>query len=187
MNRQVANLAIIFSVVLNIAFVAGYSIQRFSNRPVPIYGDLDLTETQRARLENAHRQFVEKIQSAGRNMVELHSQLIDVVAREGRNSKTLDAKLSEIRQGQGIMLQAIADHLLTEKEILSPQQRRRFFELLKERMRMYGTPGRRWLPQPGDLGSGNDGIVLDAAEIEEPVEGRMSRPVPQAAQKELNR
>jgi len=152
MKRQVTTIAIVFSVVLNIAFVTGYAFRRFSQQPEPAYGDLDLTRQQRVRLEAAQQQLFERIQDTGRNMLELHSQLIDVVAREDRNSDALQAKLAEIREGQRTMLLTLVNHLLTEKEILTPHQRARYFASLREQIRGREHVGPRWFPRSDNHG-----------------------------------
>ena len=152
MKRQFATIAIVFSVVLNIAFITGYAFRRFRQQPEPAYDELDLTRQQRVRLEAAQQQLFERIQNIGQSMLELHSQLIDVVAGEDRDSGVLQAKLAEIREGQRTMLQTIVNHLLTEKEILTPQQRARYFASLRDQVRGREHAGPRWFPQSDDHG-----------------------------------
>jgi Spy/CpxP family protein refolding chaperone len=152
MKHEMRVLAVIFSVVLNCAFLAGYAVQRLGDQPRPLHENLNLTDEQRERFDAAQKQLARRIQETGRKMLALHSELIDVIASDDRDPGALDAKIAELRQGQGAMLRAVVDHLQTEKEILTPPQRARFFESLKTRTLAYGASGPRWLLGPGNRG-----------------------------------
>jgi Spy/CpxP family protein refolding chaperone len=137
---------VIFSVVLNIAFLAAYGIRRISERPRFAYEDLDLTADQRIQLEAGRNRFLRAINETGDRIIEKHLELMDLIAAEPTDRQAIEGKFHEIHSIQQSMQSNVMGHLLEDKEILTPAQRTKFFTLLKERIRAQGAPGPPWLP-----------------------------------------
>jgi len=145
-RRQIRTLAVIFSVVLNVAFLAGYGYQRWNDRPRFAYEDLDLSGDQRARMEAGRDRFLKALDEIREKIIARHLELMDLIAADPTDRQAMEAKFQEIRSLQQLMQGNVMDHLLEDKQILTPEQRAKFFALLKARIRAQGAPGPPWMP-----------------------------------------
>ena len=158
MKHQIRTLGIIFSVVLNVAFVASYAYRTFTRRATFAYEELRLDENQRSRMTSGRDRFIGAIDRIGDNIIRLHGDLIDAIAADPPDRNAIDGKLEEIRSQQQSMQQVVVAHLLEDKALLRSDQRQQFFAVLKQRIRSQGMPGPPWLPrdrkrQPASLPS----------------------------------
>jgi len=144
MRRPLWIIVLASSLILNLSFLAGYAYQRFSAGPEFVEDGLNLTPAQRAQVIELRDRLLLQAGRVGEQMGELHGRLIDAIAAEPHDPAAVDAALDRIRQRQREMQQLVADHLLSEKEILTPEQRAAFFSELKERMQSQAH-GPRWL------------------------------------------
>jgi Spy/CpxP family protein refolding chaperone len=146
MTGQLKTLFVIFSVVLNLAFIGSYAWRTFQARPRFAYEGLGLSADQRVRFDAARDRFLHNVNQIGDGMIRKHLELIDLVAAEPADDAAIRAKLEEIRSGQRSMQQTVLGHLAESKQLLNPNQRKQFFAVLKERMRTQHAPGPAWLP-----------------------------------------
>jgi Spy/CpxP family protein refolding chaperone len=146
MKQSFKILAVIFSVALNITFLAAYGVRKISDRPRYAYEELDLSGDQRKHLENARDRFLRAVNEIGNEIIGRHIELIDLVASERPDSQAIEIKFQEIHTLQRSMQRRVVEHLLEDKNVLAPEQRARFFAVLKSRIREQGAPGPPWLP-----------------------------------------
>jgi Spy/CpxP family protein refolding chaperone len=146
MKRPLWIIILATSVILNLSFLAGYAYQKFSAGPEFVEDGLNLTPERQARVIELRDRFLQQAGRTGGQMGELHGRLIDAIAAEPHDPAAVEAAFDQIRQCQREMQQLVADHLLSEKRILTPEQRAAFFSELKERMRSQAH-GPRWLSQ----------------------------------------
>lgn len=147
MKRPIRSLAILFSVVLNVAFVASYAFRAVAPRQAFAYEELKLDADQRGRMMSSRDRFLANIDRIGNSIIALHAELIDAIAADPADRTAIDARLGEIRTQQQSMQKAVVDHLLEDKVILRPDQYEQFFSILKRRIRSQGMPGPPWLPR----------------------------------------
>jgi len=67
--------------------------------------------------------------------------LIDLIASDNPDRDAISAKQEEIRAGQQRMQQLVVEHLLAQKEVLTAEQRKKLFALIRQRSACHG-PGR---------------------------------------------
>ncbi len=146
MRRHIKTLAVIFSVALNLAFVVGYGVRRYSDRPRFAYEDLNLSEDQRVRIEAGRDRFLSALNDTGDRIIAKHLELMDLIAADPIDRQAIDAKFQEIHSTQHSMQSLVIEHLLADKQILNAEQRTKFFALLKSRIQAQGAPGPPWLP-----------------------------------------
>jgi Spy/CpxP family protein refolding chaperone len=91
--------------------------------------------------------FLGNIDRIGGNIIDLHVELIDAIAAEPADRGAIDAKFEQIRSQQQSMQRAVVEHLMEDKSILDPDQRKEFFAVLKQRIRSQGMPGPPWVPR----------------------------------------
>lgn len=156
MKKNLKMLAIIFSVALNIVFVGSYFYyqsvlfyrkQHALNRNHLLYEDLDLTRAQRTRFASTRDSFHAFIRAQGRKIKIKQLALITLLAGKNPDRGAIDAKQHEIQTLQRQMQTQVIGHLLEESGMLRPQQRQRFFALIKRRIEKSRSLRPRWMPQ----------------------------------------
>ena len=146
MKQSIKILAIIFSIALNIAFVAGYGIRKLNDRPKFAYQELDLSKEQRTRIEGSRDRFLRDLNEIGSRIVGCQIELIDLIAADSIDRGAVETKFEQIRLLQKSMQQQVVEHLTEHKQIMTPAQRAKFFAILKSRIQEQGAPGPPWLP-----------------------------------------
>ena len=144
MKRYLGILGVLFSIALNVAFVGSYAYQRVSRRQTFVYEALQLSPAQRAQWLSGRDRFIEKIDRIGNNITGLQLKLIDAVAVDPVDRGSIDATHDRIRAEQQLMQQTVVEHLLEEKAIINPEQRKEFFAVLKRRIQTQSRPGPPW-------------------------------------------
>lgn len=147
MKRNLWTLVLIFSLVLNVTFVISFAMRSLRSKTGFAYEELDLSPEQQARLEAGRDGFVQTVNQSGNRMIRFHTELLDLLAADAVDHAAVEAKLNEISANHRAMQRAIVEHLLADREVLSPEQRQQFFAVLKERMRAQGAPGPAWVPR----------------------------------------
>jgi Spy/CpxP family protein refolding chaperone len=145
-KQSIKTLAVVFSVALNIAFVAGYGVRKLSDRPKFAYEQLDLSQEQRKKIEPARDRFLRTVNEIGNTIVLQQIETMDLIAADSVDRRAINAKFQEIQLLQQSMHQQVVEHLLEHKQIFTPEQQARFFAVLKSRIREQSAPGPPWIP-----------------------------------------
>jgi Spy/CpxP family protein refolding chaperone len=145
-KQSIKILAVIFSVALNIAFLTGYGIRKLTERPRFAYQELNLSKEQRIQIESSRDRFLRDLNRIGSGIVSRHIELIDLIAGDSVDRGAVETIFEEIHSLQQSMQHQVVEHLLEHKQIMTPAQRAKFFEILKSRIREQGAPGPPWLP-----------------------------------------
>ncbi|NOY12250.1 MAG: periplasmic heavy metal sensor [Deltaproteobacteria bacterium] len=156
MKKNLKILAIIFSVVLNIVFTGSYFyhgsgllplVGRQANHDHPLYEELDLGRDQLDRFEPLRDSFHAFVNEQGRKIKAKQLELVGLLAKEKPDRRAIDAKQEEIQVLQRQMQAKVIDHLLEESRIFTPEQRQKFFALIKGRIEKSDGPRPRWMPR----------------------------------------
>jgi len=159
MKKNLLTLSIVFSVVLNVVFLGSYFYRQSKRLPPPaqqtnhnqlLYKELNLSRTQLDRFEPARDKFHAFISKQGRKIKAKQLELIDLLARERPDRETIAAKQKEIQTLQQRMQAKVINHLLEESEIFTPEQRQKFFALIKEPIEKINGPHPPWMPEPSE-------------------------------------
>ena len=145
-RQYIKILAVIFSVALNVAFLVGYGVRKLGDRPKFVFEELDLSKDQQARVEAGSDRFLRALDEIGDKMIGAHLEMIDLVAADPTDRQAIEAKCQEIRAVRHSMQSLVVEHLLEDKQVLTADQRTKFFALLKSRIRAQVAPGPPWLP-----------------------------------------
>ena len=146
MKQSIKILAVIFSVALNIAFLAGYGIRKFSDRSKFAYEEVDLSKEQLAHMQNARDRFLRDLNEIGNDIIKQQIEAIDLIAADSVDRRAIETKFEKIQLLQQSMHERVVEHLLEHKQMLTSAQREKFFEVLKSRIRDQGAPGPPWIP-----------------------------------------
>jgi len=154
--KNLKTLAIIFSVVLNIVFI-GSSFYHSSGRLAladhqvkhahPLYAELELSRAQIDRLEPLRDSFHAFVNEQGRKIKVKQLEFVGLLAKEKAGRNAIEAKQEEIQVLQRQMQARVTDHLLEESRLFTPEQRQKFFALIKERIEKSDGARPRWMPR----------------------------------------
>ncbi len=165
MWKKIAPLLVVLSVALNIAFISVWAVHAIRGHWLgrgrcgrgdaedspwcPLHRRLDVTDEQRRQLEPRLAEFRRRSQAICAEMNRSRRELIDLIAAAEPDRQAIAAKQEEIRAGQRRMQQLVVEHLLAEKEVLSAEQQKELFDLIRRRSACHG-PGRMMgLPEAG--------------------------------------
>jgi Spy/CpxP family protein refolding chaperone len=151
MKHYLRTLALIFSVALNLAFVGSYAYRTLTKRPAYVYEEIRLDAAQRARMISSRNQFLATMNPISNRIIELQVKLIDGIAAEPADRSAIDATLAQISSEQQSMQRTVIAHVMEDKNILDPSQRKQYFDLLKQRIRSQSLPQPPWLPHDRNL------------------------------------
>ena len=156
MKKNLKALCIIFSVVLNIAFIGSYVYHksgllapavRHANHNRLLCEKLNLSREQLERFGPLRDSFHAFVNEQGRKIQAKQLELIDLLTREHPGRLAINAKQEEIQALQRQMQAKVIDHLLEESRLFTLEQRQKFFALMKRRIEKSSTPRPRWMPQ----------------------------------------
>jgi Spy/CpxP family protein refolding chaperone len=153
MKGNLKTLAMIFSVILNIVFVATYiayrvplstSGERQQDSMGPLFVELDLTARQLEQFQAERSKFHARLQELGEEVKNKQIELIDLLAIVPPDQRVIEAKQGEIRNLQTAVQDSVIRHVLHVSTVLTPEQRSHFFQLIKVRIENSGQPCPPW-------------------------------------------
>jgi Spy/CpxP family protein refolding chaperone len=103
-------------------------------RQKPIRGYLDLialTNEQKRQVEDIRRDFLPKVEGIRQSLRGNRLQLNELLFAEVPDMKTIAEKSNEISALQAKLEREVIDHILQEKELLSPEQKREFYQVIR--------------------------------------------------------
>ena len=122
---------ILLSAIIIIQLVVRL-IARTHQKPVRGYLDLiALTEEQKRQVEDIRRDFLPKVEGIRQSLRQKRLQLNDLLFSDSSDLKTISAKSNEISALQAQLEREVIDHILQEKELLSPEQKREFYQVIR--------------------------------------------------------
>ncbi len=139
--------AIAASAALNVAFIAMWIAHAAppqvseeqtaaGGRPAiwcPLHRELGVTEEQWVEIEPRLREFQAAVGEVFERTKTMWPEVIDLIAAEEPDVEAIRAKQDEILTTKQRIQRLVVDHLLAEKEVLTPEQQRRLFEMLRNR------------------------------------------------------
>lgn len=124
--------AIIFTIC--IVAVAYALLDRSRKRTANIKGYLDLipdlSTQQRTRVGEIRRVFLPKVEEMRRGMRSLRAELAELLFEEPVDRERIYATSNRIVQYQSELEKEVIEHILEERELLSPSQNRMFYEII---------------------------------------------------------
>jgi len=144
MRKNFIILASIFSVVLNIGFIGTYCLHKTglhlgklvdTNHKRFLYEELNLSPEQLVEFERGRDRFHTYLGLQSKTIQAERIELIGLLAKNPPDREAIDAKHKEIQPLQRQMQAKVIDHFLEESHILTPKQRKKFFALIKGRIK----------------------------------------------------
>ena len=140
MNPKTKILLVLLSVTLNVAFVVGWGVRAArasSDRATAAGGtslqqQLDLTPAQRRQVEPLLEEFRKASSPVIQQVSQQRRELLDLLAVPQSDMPRIQEKQREIQAGQQRCQDLVVAHILAEKQILTPAQQGRYFDLLRQ-------------------------------------------------------
>lgn len=155
MKENLKTLAIVFSVVLNIVIIGSYFYHKLDHSPLTCHPgnynhslieELNLSREQLDRFEPIRDRFHAFLSRQGDDIKYKQLELIDLLARENPDREAVGVKQKEIQTLQRQMQTKVINHLFAESRIFTSEQRKKFFALIRGRIRKSNGPRPRWMP-----------------------------------------
>ncbi len=124
---------VLVAVALTVVYV---SLRRSRNNKTVIKGYLDLipdlTEEQRALVQEIRRTFLPKVGQIRQNLRRERAELAHLLFADPPETEKIHAVARQILNHQSELENEVIEHILEERELLSPSQQRRFYEIIVE-------------------------------------------------------
>ena len=143
MNARTKTLLVLLSVALNIAFATGWGWRAL--RPAPetpagssnahallLHQQLEMTPEQRRELEPRLEQFRTETADTFARIDRNREEMLALLAAQQPDPERIRAKQQEIQADQRQCQERLIAHILAEKQVLSPDQQRKYFDLLRQ-------------------------------------------------------
>jgi hypothetical protein len=125
----------IFLILLSAIIIIQLAVRLIARiRQKPIRGYLDLialTKEQKRQVEEIRRDFLPKVEEIRQALRRNRLQLNDLLFTEEPNLKMIAEKSNEISALQAKLEREVIDHILQEKELLNPEQKREFYHVIR--------------------------------------------------------
>ncbi len=143
MKENLKILTFLFSIILNLVFVGTYAAYKLQiitgegkggNYMKPLYLDLDLSAQQRTKFKTERGKFHPQLQALEQEIKRKQIELIEFLSTTNPDPQALERKQKEIQELQAAAQDRVMRHLLQASTLLGPEQRTRFFQLIRERI-----------------------------------------------------
>jgi Spy/CpxP family protein refolding chaperone len=125
----------IFLILLSAIIIVQLAVKLIARiRQKPIRGYLDLialTNEQKRQVEDIRRDFLPKVEGIRQSLRHNRLQLNDLLFAESTDLRMIAEKNNEISALQTKLEREVIDHILQEKELLSPEQKREFYQVIR--------------------------------------------------------
>jgi len=168
MYNRTLSLILVFSLAFNIAFVGIWAYNRFGEeRPAPpppprqAWEQIGLDREQQRRMEQSWRALQQQVAPLQARLARERDHLLELMAQADPDEQAIRAARRRMEAAQEQMRQRVMVHMQQTREQLSPEQRRRMFQMMRTRARRRGAsprgarrqgPERR--PRGGQSGGG---------------------------------
>ena len=124
-------------VFVAIALAAAYLyVRRFRSRTANIKGYLDLipdlTEEQRALVQEIRGTFLPRVSQIRENLRRERAELAKLLFADPPDMSNIHAVARQILLHQSDLENEVIEHILEEQDLLTPSQKRRFYEIIVE-------------------------------------------------------
>jgi len=127
----VRNLLLILLSLTVIALLASRFV-RVQRKPIRGYLDLiKLSEGQKQQVEEIRRDFLPRVAEIRQALRQNRLELNDLLFTEPSDMQAIDGKSRDISNLQTQLEKEVIDHILQEKELLSPEQKRQFYDVIR--------------------------------------------------------
>jgi Spy/CpxP family protein refolding chaperone len=157
MKGLVVRLLLCLSLAINVGVVAAIAWDRYEASAAgrvqaePLREQLRLTDAQVREFDRLYVDLETRVAARRERIHERRRTLFEILGESSPAPAEVDAVLADIGLEQAGIQRAVADYLLAQARLLSPEQRAQFVDVLVERTR--GDGPQRHLPLLGPRGA----------------------------------
>lgn len=123
---------LIFFLSVIIIVILVNKVRTTRRKPIRGYLDLiELTEDQKRKVEDIRKSFLPEVAGVRQALRQKRLELSDLLFAEHPKMQAIDAKSREISSLQTELERKVIDHILEEKELLSPKQKEQFYKVIR--------------------------------------------------------
>jgi hypothetical protein len=124
--------ALVIVAVLILAFYLRFKRAGRKNSNIKGYLDLipDLSAEQRSKVQSIRQTFLPKVERIRQELCRLRIVLAGALFSEITDREKARSIAQDILKSQSELEQEVIDHIIEEKDLLSPKQQRKFFEII---------------------------------------------------------
>lgn len=124
--------ALIIIAALILVFYFRFKRAGRKNSNIKGYLDLipDLSDEQRSKVQSIRKTFLPRVERIRQDLCRLRVVLANALFSEITDRDKVRSIGQEILRSQAELEQEVIDHIIEEKELLSPRQQRRFFDII---------------------------------------------------------
>jgi len=105
---------------------------RVRRKPIRGYLDLiNLSEGQKRQVEDIRRDFLPRVAGIRQALRQRRLELNDLLFTEPRDMQAIESKSRDISKLQAQLEREVIDHILQEKELLNPEQKSQFYDVIR--------------------------------------------------------
>lgn len=123
----------VFLAIVIVAITYAY-LKRTRGKPRHIVGYLvlipDLSEVQRNQVQEIRRVFLPKVDKIRQSLYTKRAELADLLFIEPADREKIYAVAEQILHHQSELENEVIEHILEERELLSPSQKRKFYDII---------------------------------------------------------
>ena len=131
-----------FLIIIILIATIHYYLTKKRERSAKIQGYLDLipdlNETQRRQVQTIREVFLPKVDGIRKNLYLQRAELAEALFAEPCDRAEIQSISEQIIQFQSELENEVIEHILEEKELLSPSQKRKFFEIIVDQFSFGG-------------------------------------------------
>jgi len=154
MSKKTLTWLLIFSIIINISTLASYSYHRWlkpdrrshrsfrSSHREALSKKLGLTEQQAQQVRELRSELWETIKPLRAQLHEERCKFMQEIKRDTVNIDEIYQSINRISEIQKQMQLKSVENMLAHQSILTPEQRKKFFELMSKRMQIEGSKRR---------------------------------------------
>jgi Spy/CpxP family protein refolding chaperone len=120
-------------ILLALTVIALFGSRFIRVRRKPIRGYLDLiklTESQKQQVEEIRKDFLPRVAGIRQTLRQRRLELNDLLFAEPPDMQSIEEKSKDISKLQAQLEKEVIEHIIEEKELLSPEQRRQFYKVI---------------------------------------------------------
>ena len=124
----------ILLILLSLTVIALLANRFIRVRRKPIRGYLDLmtlTESQKQQVEDIRRDFLPRVAGIRQALRQKRLELNDLLFSEPPDLQAIEGKSRDISKLQAQLEREVIEHIIQEKELLSPEQKKRFYDIIR--------------------------------------------------------
>lgn len=141
MKRKLVILGVILLIAINISVLAtvGYRWKCGQERGICeghapgeyLCEQLSLSDSQKQKMEMFGKAFDEKTDKKRKTLSYKRNELVELLNQPSPDRQKIDSLINQIGIAQAELEKEVIDHILQEKEILTPEQQKKFLDLIK--------------------------------------------------------